>query len=79
MKAAGAHWDCYRASDFFGWEDQRVVILTGGLSLMEKITRAKTKLYIVLVDDHAGVDVYSETKGYFQQAAEKGLVEMKFL
>ena len=75
MKAAGAHWDCYDAMNFYGWEDQRVVIATGGLRLMELITRAKTKLYILLEDDVYGG--YSETKGYFQQAAEEGLVEMK--
>ena len=40
---------------------------------MEMITRAKTKLYIVLVDGY----FYSETKGYFQQAAEQVLVEME--
>ena len=40
---------------------------------MEQITRAKTKLYILLVDD--GFRGHSETKGYFQQAAEEGLVE----
>ena len=50
---------------------------------MEQITRAKTKLYILLVD---GISAYSKTnslsdrqrvtKGYFQQAAEEGLVEI---
>ena len=39
---------------------------------MEQITRAKTMLYILLEDDD--YDDYSETKGYFQQAAEEGLV-----
>ena len=39
---------------------------------MEMITRAKTKLYILLED--GGVGGYSKTKGYFQQAAEEGLV-----
>ena len=38
---------------------------------MEPITRAKTKLYILLVGDDSS---YSKTKGYFQQAAEAGLV-----
>ena len=38
---------------------------------MEQITRAKTKLCIVLVDTGY---IYSKTKGYFQQAAEEGLV-----
>ena len=75
VKAAGAHWDCYSALNFYGWEDQRVVIVSGG-DLMEQITRAKTKLYILLEDDGYGDDYYySKTKGYFQQTAEKGLVE----
>merc|ERR1719222_663121 len=52
MKAAGAHWDCYYAHNFTGWEDERVIIVGGGGSgLMEQITRAKTKLYILVVDD----------------------------
>ena len=41
---------------------------------MEEITRAKTKLYFMLVDN--GYGDYSKTKGYFQQAAEEGLVEI---
>lgn len=48
--------------------------MTGGRSIMELITRAKIILYVILVDfDH----YYEEAKGYFQQAAAKGLVEMK--
>ena len=75
MKAAGAHWDCYKAFNFTGWEDERIIMVGGGGDfLMEQITRAKTKLYIVLVD--RGVGFYSKTKGYFQQAAEEGLVEI---
>ena len=46
---------------------------------MEQITRAKTMLYILMVDDdivleEGGYGDYSKTKGYFQQAAEAGLV-----
>ena len=40
---------------------------------MEMITRAKTKLYIVLVEDSYS---YPKTKSYFQQAAKEGLVEI---
>ena len=42
---------------------------------MEQITKTKTMLYIWLVD--YGTSDCSETKGYFQQAAEQGRVEMK--
>ena len=76
MKAAGAAWDCYFAGNFHGWEDERVVMVgDGGGFLMEQITRAKTKLYFWLVD-HGYGSYYSEAKGYFQQAAEEGLVEI---
>ena len=76
MKAAGAHWDCYHAWNFYGWEAEQVVIVTGGgNNLMESITRAKTKLYIVLVDS-GSINFYSKTKGYFQKAVEEGLVEI---
>ena len=71
MKAAGADWDCYYAHNFFGWEAEQLVVMADGVHLMEQITRAKNKLYILFVDD----DV--DYSGFFQQAAEEGLVEMK--
>ena len=43
---------------------------------MEMITRAKTMLYILLVDHFLFISDYSVNKGYFQQAAEEGLVEI---
>ena len=73
MKAAGAHWDCCHVSNFYGWEHERIIIATDGSNLMEMITRAKTMLCILLVDDGYH---YSDIKGYFQQAAEEGLVEI---
>ena len=42
---------------------------------MELITRARTRLAVVLV----GHDGYAETKEYFQQAADLGLLEMVHL
>ena len=44
---------------------------------MEMITRAKTMLYVLLVDLGNDDAVYSKIKGDFQQAAEQRLVEMK--
>ena len=29
MKAAGSHWDCYFAENFFGWDADQVVVVTG--------------------------------------------------
>ena len=51
-----------------------MVIAGGVINLMEQITRAKTKLYILLVVDDGAY--YSETKGYFQKAAGEGPVEI---
>ena len=40
---------------------------------MELITRARTRLSVILVDGGA---IYAKTKEYFRQAAELGLVDM---
>ena len=83
MQAAGVHWDCSERNNFYGWEFEKVIVVTGGIHVSELITRAKTMLYILLVaDDYVDVDVvndgdYFKCKRYFQQAAEQGLVEMK--
>jgi len=77
MKAAGANWDSMSVN-FYGWEEENVITAGGRVYLMEQITRAKNKLYILLLDDLVvGDSDYSKTKGYFQQAAEEGLVQMK--
>ena len=72
-KKAGGPWDCYNANNFYGWEAERVVAVTGGNSFMELITRARTHLSVILVDDSSS---YAATKEYFQQAADLGLIEM---
>ena len=72
-KEAGGPWDCFYARDFYGWEAERVVAVTGGLSIMELITRAKIHLSVIFVDSGP---YYAETKKYFQQVADLGLVEM---
>ena len=72
--AAGAHWDCYSAFEFYGWEAERVVAVTSGSNMMELITRAKTHLAVIIVDGHGRL--YEKTKEYFQKAAERGLIEM---
>ena len=74
-KKAGGPWECYHINNYFGWEAERVVAVTTGWNLMEMITRAQTRLSVILV----GRDGYAETKEYFQQAADLGLVEMVHL
>ena len=65
-------WECHPAN-FYGWEAEKVVAVTVGDHIMELITRAKTNLSVILV----GKDFeYEETKEYFQQAADKGLIEV---
>ena len=68
-KEEGGLWDCYYASDFYGWEAERVVAVTTGLNLMEQVTRARTHLAVILSGDDP------ETKSHFQQAAREGLVD----
>ena len=45
---------------------------SGGFQIMELITRAKTRLFVILVGND---QMYAETKTNFQQAVELGLVD----
>ena len=72
-KEAGGPWNCYFAGSFYGWEADRVVAVTSGGNLMEMITRAKTLLAVIFV---GGGYNDKETKEYFQQAAEQGLIDI---
>ena len=71
-KETGGPWDCYHVGDFFGWESDRLVVVTDGGEMMELITRARTHLSVFLM----GGSNYAKTKKYFQQAAKLGLIEM---
>ena len=44
-----------------------------GFSVLEMITRARTNLVVILVDNGDG-HTYTEHKNYFSTAAEKGLL-----
>ena len=46
-KEEGGPWDCYHAVEFYGWEAERVVVVTDGDNIMEMITRAKTYLRLI--------------------------------
>ena len=44
-----------------------------GFSVLEMITRARTNLFIILVDNGDG-HTYTEHKDHFSKAAEKGFL-----
>ena len=50
-----------------------MVAVATGRNIMELITRARTHLVVILVDDGK---VYFKTKSHFQQAANEGLVDI---
>ena len=60
-----------------------MVVVTSGPYVMEMITRAKTHLFVILVEEHSGYSSdydygcrHANTEKYFQQAAKQGLVEI---
>ena len=75
MKAAGADWDGSNTSSFYGWEDDTVVVVTDGSHMMELLTRARTKIVIILVEGQGECE-YAEQKGFFLQAVEEGLATL---
>ena len=76
VKREEGPWDHYDADNFYGWEAKRVVAVATGRNIMELITRARTHLVVILVDDGK---VYFKTKSHFQQAANEGLVDIVHL
>ena len=74
-KKAGGPWECHKASTFYGWEAERVVVVTNGDHIMELITRGRTHLAIILVDGGRN-NQYAQFKKHFQQAECLGLVDV---
>ena len=70
----GGPWKGNSAGNFYGWEANKIVAVTSGESIMELITRAQTRLCVVLVE---GMIFYEEIKDYLHQAADCGLIEMQ--
>ena len=74
----GSQWKCYNADNFYGWEADKVVAVSTGLSILEIITRARTHLYVVMVDSKLEQTRLRYnwvcTRG-FQKAVQEGLVQ----
>ena len=49
-KETGGPWDCHYGRNFYGWEAERVVAVTCGSNIMERISRARSHLAVILVD-----------------------------
>ena len=78
-KKEGGPWECYNAFDLFGWESEHVVaVTTGVVNTLEMATRAKTQLVLILVEpkEEDYKKDYANYQKVFQDAAEKGLVEL---
>ena len=43
VKEKAGTWECYDGFDFYGWEAEKVIVVTNGKWIMELITRARTK------------------------------------
>ena len=70
MNRAGGSWHCHEARSSFGWEADNVVAMISGGYTLEQITRARTRLIVILVEGTG----YAETKEYFRKAKKEGLV-----
>ena len=53
-----------------------MIAVVSGVSVLEMITRARTNLAIVLVDNNDGT-TYAELWRYFRNAAEEGLLTQR--
>ena len=70
-KKKGGPWEFYHADNFFGWEAERVVVVTAGFSFLEMATRAKRELILILFNWEVQV------KKYIKAAANSGLVDLE--
>ena len=74
-KESGVPWEIYPIYHFYGWEADKVIVMTSGQDVMELITRAKVELAVIIVDEGDPDDGYEKLKEVFHQAAQMGLVE----
>ena len=84
-KEEGGPWECYHGSEFFGWESDKVVAVTTGISTtLEMATRAKTQMVMILAEPKRELPGnwedweknYADYQKHFQDAAGKGLVKL---
>ena len=79
-KEKGGPWECYNASNFFGWEAERVVAVTTGRgNIPEQATRTKTELILVLAEpeEEERKTYYKRIREVIKAAADEGLVDLE--
>ena len=48
VKEMAGTWECYDGFDFYGWEAEKVIVVTNGKWIMELITRARIKGWAII-------------------------------
>ena len=80
-KEKGGPWECYNVDNFFGWEAERVVVVTTGYNILEMATRAKRELILILAEPEK--EEYKKSYQRFQlvikAAEDDGLVDLKVI
>ena len=77
-KIKGGPWECHRAWNFFGWEAEKVIAVVGGPGpTIEMITRARTRLILILAEPKRAKEWYTETQNWFRAAANSGLLDLQ--
>ena len=71
----GGPWECYDADNFFGWEAERVVVVTAGNHVLETATRAKRELILIIAEPEMGKEYYQKIQEIV--AAGEGLVDLE--
>ena len=78
IKEKGGPWECCKFLDCTGWEaDRVVVVICGGTSVLEMITRAKTHLNLILAKPKKEncIKYYEAWQNQLTEAADEELVE----
>lgn len=80
-KEKGGPWECYLALYFWGWEAERVVVVTSDIEILEMATRAKRELILILAEPEEEVwkKYYQEFQVAIKAAADEGLVDLQVI
>ena len=79
-KEKGGPWECYKATNFFGWEAERVVAVTrGGYNILEMATRAKRELILILAEpeEEKYKKLHQMSYVVIKAAEDEGLVDLQ--
>ena len=81
-KEKGGPWECYHAVNFYGWEAERVVVVTTGLPIfLEMATRAKRELILIIAESEREdlKKFYHKIQVVIKTAEDDGLVDLEVI